>query len=133
MMKQKFTLLGSCQKPSCLWRLRFAAMTLILMAVVKACPAQDSEPVEAKLPQRIQLPVRAWFEPSFPDEKPELYPNMTMVTSLTDPVQAEHLTGRGVTALRWCYGPNSPWSEGKAGYYTQQAAPFIRAGEFRFA
>jgi hypothetical protein len=35
--------------------------------------------------------------------------------------------------LRWCYGPNSAWLEGKASDYMQQSAPYIRAGEFRFA
>jgi|GEM_PF-599036 len=35
--------------------------------------------------------------------------------------------------LRWCYGPNSPWLEGKASDYMQQSAQYIRAGEFRFA
>lgn len=110
-------------------RKRWLMTGLMLLAVVTACPAQDSEPVTAKPPQRIKAPVRAWFQPPYLETKPDLYPNMTMVTSLT----AERLAKRGVTALHWCYGPNSPWSEGKAGYYAQQAAPFIKAGEFRFA
>ena len=37
----------------------------------------------------------------------------------------------GRDRLRWCYGPNSAWLEGKASDYMQQSAPYIRAGKFR--
>jgi len=105
----------------------------MMLAFVATCLAQDSKPGAVDLPQRIKAPVRAWFQPAYVDTRPDLYPNMTMVTSLTEPALAVELAKRGVIALRWCYGPNSPWSEGKASYYAQQAAPFIKAGEFRFA
>jgi len=123
------------QKPCRMWRPCCSTMStvLLLLAFAATCLAQDSDPVAAKFQQRIKSPVRAWFQPPYIDAKPDLYPNMTMVTSLTDPALAERLTHRGVTALRWCYGPNSPWSEGKASYYAQQAAPFVQEGEFRFA
>jgi hypothetical protein len=105
----------------------------MMLAFVATCLAQDSKPGAVDLPRRIKVPVRAWFQPAYVDTRPDLYPNMTMVTSLTEPALAVELAKRGVTALRWCYGPNSPWSEGKASYYMQQAAPYIKAGEFRFA
>ena len=124
-----------CRRESAFDRKRrlWLSSVLIMVAVWKWCPAEDSKPAAAKPLPRLRSPVVAWFQPPFLDEKPDLYPNMTMVTSLTDPSQAEKLAKRGVTALHWCYGPNSPWSEGKASYYTQQAAPVIKEGTFRFA
>jgi hypothetical protein len=84
--------------------------------------------------QKLELnrPIRAWFQPAFVEERPELYPNMTMVTSLVDSAVAEKLNKRGVIALRWCYGPNSPWSEGKKEYYRQQCEPFDAKTKFQF-
>jgi len=82
---------------------------------------------------RIKLPVRAWFEPQYLEKNPELYKNMNMITSLTDANLAEKMAKRGVVPLKWCFGPTSEYSGGKADYYTQQCEPIVKDMKFRLA
>jgi hypothetical protein len=108
---------------------------LIGLTCLLLSPLMADEPKTAqeKREPRLKSPIRAWFQPQYLDTKPELYANITIVTSLDDAALAEKVTKRGVLALKWCYGPNSEWSDGKSEYYSQQCAPFIKGSDFRFA
>ena len=82
---------------------------------------------------RYPVPVRAWFQPPWVDSRPDLYPGMNLITSLADGGLAERLAKRGVVTLKWAYGPQSEWSEGKPSYYRDQCEPFLAGHPFRFA
>lgn len=82
---------------------------------------------------RHPVPVRAWFQPQYLDTRPELYRGMNLITSLVDGGVAERWTGRGVVTLKWAFGPQSEYSQGKADYYRDQCAPFVDGHDFRFA
>lgn len=108
-----------------LWR--FLSLAGLLLALI---PALAVEPA----PQRpFPVPVCAWFEPQYLDTKPELYTAMNLITSHTDAAIAERWAKKGVVPLRWAYGPQSEHSGGRADYYRDQCAPFIRGNPFRFA
>lgn len=81
---------------------------------------------------RLPLPVHAWFQPPMLERRPDLYRYMTVATSLTDAAAADVCKNRGVVALRWCFGPVSEHSEGKADFYCRQCDPTID-GVVRFA
>lgn len=110
-------------------------LLLLIIADLLTSPLMADEPKSAqeKREPRLKSPIRAWFQPQYLDTKPELYANITIVTSLDDAALAEKVTKRGVLALKWCYGPNSEWSDGKSEYYSQQCVPFIKGNDFRFA
>lgn len=105
----------------------------IAYPLTSALMANDLKSAQQKREPRLRSPIRAWFQPHYLEIRPELYANITIVTSLDDVVLAEKVTKRGVMALKWCYGPNSEWSDGKSAYYSQQCAPFINGSDFRFA
>lgn len=110
-------------------------LPLLIIACLLPSPQMADEPKAAqeKREPRIKAPIRAWFQPHYLDSKPELYANMTVVTSLIDAALAEKVTERGVVALKWCFGPNSEWSDGKSEFYCQQCEPFVKGSTFRFA
>ena len=82
---------------------------------------------------RLPVPVRAWFEPKFLDTRPELYAGVNLITSLVDADVAERWSGKGVVTLKWAFGPQSEYSQGKPEYYRDQCEPFIGGKPFRFA
>ncbi len=82
---------------------------------------------------RHPVPVRAWFQPQELDTRPELYSGMNLITSLVDGRVAERLSDRGVVTLKWAFGPQSEYSQGKSEYYRDQCAPFLAGHAFRFA
>ena len=82
---------------------------------------------------RFPVPVRAWFQPQLLDTRPELYRGMNLITSLVDADVAEHWSESGVVTLKWAFGPQSEYSQGKSDYYRDQCAPFIGEEPFRFA
>jgi hypothetical protein len=77
--------------------------------------------------------VRAWFQPKFLDTRPEVYVGMNLITSLVEADVAEHWSGKGVVTLKWAFGPQSEYSQGKSEYYRDQCEPFIDGKPFRFA
>jgi SAM-dependent methyltransferase len=79
------------------------------------------------------VPVRAWFQPKFIDTRPEMYVGMNLITSLVEADVAERWTGKGVVTLKWAFGPQSEYSQGKSEYYRDQCEPFIDGKPFRFA
>lgn len=106
-----------------------AAATIILLGILLSAARGE----DGRVPARFPVPVRAWFEPTFLDTRPELYGAMNMITSHTDADVAEQWAARGVTPLRWAFGPQSEYSGGKADYYRDQCAPFVDGKIFRFA
>lgn len=111
--------------------LGWAVLLLPLHLAAAAEPAGTAPAAEPR-PSRLPVPVRAWFQPPHLDSNPGLYPAMTMLTSGGDDAAlAARLTERGVAVLKWCYGPNSPWSGGRAEYYTEQCDPLFKG--FRYA
>lgn len=109
------------------WLAVAAAPVLVLSPGVRVGLAAPPES------PRHPVPVRAWFQPPWVDSRPELYPGMNLITSLADAGLAERLAKRGVVTLKWAYGPQSEWSEGKPAYYRDQCAPFLAGHAFRFA
>ena len=82
---------------------------------------------------RHPVPVRAWFQPTFLDTRPEVYVGMNLITSLVDADVAKRWSGKGVVTLKWAFGPQSEYSQGKSEYYRDQCEPFIDGKPFRFA
>ena len=82
---------------------------------------------------RYPVPVRAWFQPKFLDTRPEVYVGMNLITSLVEADVAERWTGKGVVTLKWAFGPQSEYSQGKPEYYRDQCEPVIDGKPFRFA
>ena len=82
---------------------------------------------------RFPTPVRAWFQPPHLDTHPELYRGMNLITSLVDAETAARCSERGVVPLKWAFGPQSEWSEGRPEYYRDQCAPFVEGQTFQFA
>ena len=82
---------------------------------------------------RYPVPVRAWFQPKFLDTRPEVYVGMNLITSLVDADVAKRWSGKGVVTLKWAFGPQSEYSQGKPEYYRDQCEPFIDGKPFRFA
>ena len=122
---------GTALRPQCtrvVSALRADAFTVLFAWLILAWPAR---PVAAAPPDpqshdpRIRPPIRAWFQPPFLDTMPSLYAHMTLVTSLTDAKSADYWTKHGVVALRWCFGPTSEYSGGRAAYYCGQCDPTI--------
>lgn len=102
---------------------------LIVSLMLVTAAGADERPREPRFP----TPVRAWFQPQFLDTRPDLYPGMNLITSLDDARIGEAWAKKGVTVLRWAYGPQSEYSQGKADYYRDQCEPFIAGNPFRFA
>jgi len=105
----------------------------IACGLVITLPASEPGPRQTRRVERLQRPIRAWFQPQHLDTGGDLDSQITLVTSLDDARLAEKVTRRGIQALKWCYGPNSEWSEGRSDYYRDQCAPFIAGSTFRFA
>ena len=82
---------------------------------------------------RHPVPVRAWFQPKFLNTRPEVYVGMNLITSLVEADVAERWSGKGVVTLKWAFGPQSKYSQGKPEYYRDQCEPFIDGKPFRFA
>ncbi|MEI8368023.1 MAG: hypothetical protein WCJ31_06285 [Planctomycetia bacterium] len=82
---------------------------------------------------RYPVPVRAWFQPTFLDTRPEVYVGMNLITSLVDADVAKRWSGKGVVTLKWAFGPQSEYSQGKPEYYRDQCMPVIDGKPFRFA
>ena len=82
---------------------------------------------------RHPVPVRAWFQPKFLDTRPEVYVGMNLITSLVDADVAKRWSGKGVVTLKWAFGPQSEYSQGKPEYYRDQCEPVIDGKPFRFA
>jgi hypothetical protein len=103
--------------------LGIAAVAGVGAAGTAAPPASPRHPV----------PVRAWFQPKFLDTRPEVYVGMNLITSLVEADVAERWWGEGVVTLKWAFGPQSEYSQGKAEYYRDQCEPVIDGKPFRFA
>jgi hypothetical protein len=105
-------------------------LTAIVLSVFVALPSASADP---PVKPRFPVPVRAWFQPQYLDSRPELFSAMNMITSHTDADVAEKWLKKGVVPLRWAFGPQSEYSEGKADYYRDQCEPFVKGKPFRFA
>lgn len=114
-------------------RLPSQAASVAMGMAVGAALLSAAVRAEAQPLPRHPVPVRAWFQPQFLDTRPELYTGMNLITSLVDGGVAERWTGRGVVTLKWAFGPQSEYSQGRADYYRDQCAPFVEGHDFRFA
>ncbi|MFM7152249.1 MAG: hypothetical protein ACKO23_20665 [Gemmataceae bacterium] len=107
--------------------MRVVILLLLNSLLAIAAPADD-----AIIRPRFSTPVRAWFQPQFLDTRPSLYPAINFITSLDDAEVAETLAKKGVTVLKWAYGPQSEHSQGKVAYYRDQCEPQLKGKKFRF-
>ena len=106
------------------WMAMGLVATAVLGGTLAAAPPESP---------RHPVPVRAWFQPQLLDTRPELYRGMNLITSLVDADVARRWSDKGVVTLKWAFGPQSEYSQGKSDYYRDQCAPFIGDEPFRFA
>jgi len=114
-------------------RRRSGAVASLLVAVGGLAVALRGGNAAQPAAPRHPVPVRAWFQPKFLDTRPEVYVGMNLITSLVEADVAEHWSGKGVVTLKWAFGPQSEYSQGKSEYYRDQCEPFIDGKPFRFA
>ena len=114
-------------------RRRSGAVASLLVAVGGLAVALRGGNAAPPAAPRHPVPVRAWFQPKFLDTRPEVYVGMNLITSLVEADVAERWSGKGVVTLKWAFGPQSEYSQGKPEYYRDQCGPFIDGKPFRFA
>ena len=105
----------------------------ILLGIAAAAAVVATGTAAPPAAPRYPVPVRAWFQPKFLDTRPEVYVGMNLITSLVEADVAERWSGKGVVTLKWAFGPQSEYSQGKTEYYRDQCEPFIDGKPFRFA
>ena len=105
----------------------------ILLGIVAVAGVGAAATAAPPASPRHPVPVRAWFQPKFLDTRPEVYVGMNLITSLVEADVAERWSGKGVVTLKWAFGPQSEYSQGKPEYYRDQCEPFIDGKPFRFA